>query len=224
MKRIAAASVAMLAAAGCASMSEQECITADWQAIGYEDGAAGLPVSAVSGRRQACARKAGVTVDMAAYTAGRREGLDVYCTPSNGYAVGSHGRAYHGVCTGAAEYDFVSAYESGRQFHGLKQAVASLSGQIRQAQYDLRHVEHKIAETEVWIISPDYTAEERISFLADLKTLSEEKGNIETALVALHRDHARAEDDLAAYQDALAYNGGWRGVASATEVGYAPRH
>ncbi len=220
MKRIAIGAAAMLAASGCASMSKEECVTADWGAIGYEDGAAGLPVSAVSGRRQACAKKAGVTVDMAAYTAGRSEGLDLYCRPSNGYSVGTRGGAYHGVCTGPNELSFLAAYETGRELYGLQSAVASIGGQIRQAQYDLRNVEHRIAETEVALVSPGYTAHERLTLLAELKTLSEEKGNIETALVALHRDHERAQAHLANYQDDLAYNGGWRGVSGSTEAQY----
>ena len=220
MKRLTAGAALLLATAGCASMSKEECVTADWRAIGYEDGAAGLPVSAVSGRRQACAKKAGVTVDMAAYTSGRGEGLDLYCRPSNGYAVGSRGGAYHGVCTGPAEHDFLAAFETGRQLYGLQSAVASIGGQIQQAQYDLRHVEHKIAETEVALVSPGYTAHERLTLLAELKTYSEEKGNIETALVALHRDHARAQDDLAAYQDHLAFNSGWRGAGGSIEARY----
>ncbi len=220
MKKTAAGAAVILAASGCASMSKEECVTADWRAIGYEDGAAGHPVSAVSGRRQACAKKAGVTVDMAAYTAGRSEGLDLYCRPSNGYSVGTRGGAYYGVCTGPDELAFLAAYETGRQLYGLQSTVSSIGGQIRQAQYDLRNVEHQIAETEVALVSPGHTAHERLTMLAELKTLSEEKGNIETALVALHRDHARAQQDLAAYQDDLAYHGVWRGASGSTEAQY----
>ncbi len=220
MKPTIVCAAAMLAAAGCASMSREECVTADWRAIGYEDGAAGLPVSAVSGRRQACANKAGVTVDMAAYTDGRSEGLGLYCQPSNGYAVGTRGGAYRGVCTGPGEHAFLAAYETGRQLYGLQSAVTSIGGQIRQAQYDLRDVESQIAETEVALVSPGHDAHERLVLLAELKTLSEEKGNIETALVALHRDHERAQLDLADYRDDLAYNGGWRGASGSTEAQY----
>ena len=220
MKRIAAGAVAMLAASGCASMSKEECVTADWRAIGYEDGAAGLPVSAVSGRRQACAKKAGVGVDMAAYTAGRGEGLSLYCRPSNGYSVGSRGGFYHGVCVGPEEHDFLAAYETGRQLYDLKAEVASIGGQIHQAQYDLRNVESRIAETEVALISPGYNAHERLTLLAEVKTLSEEKGSIETALLALHRDHERAQENLASYQSDLAYYGGWRRVTAPTEADY----
>lgn len=220
MKRFLTAMAVLLAGVGCASMSKEECVTADWRAIGYEDGAAGRSVSAVSARRQACANKADITVDMAAYTAGRNEGLGLYCRPSNGYAVGSRGGSYYGVCTGDEEHEFLAAYETGRELYGLKSAVTSIGGQIRQAQYDLRHVESRIAETEVALVAPGYSAHERLTMLAELKTLSEEKGNIETALHALHRDHALAQNDLSAFQSDLAFHGGWRGVSSATEARY----
>ncbi len=220
MKHVAAGAAAMLAATGCASMSKEECVTADWRAVGYEDGAAGLPVSAVSSRRQACARKAGVTVDMAAYMQGRTDGLALYCRPSNGYSIGARGGAYHGVCTRASEDEFLAAYETGRQLYALESDVAAIGGQIVQAQYDLRNVESKIAEAEVALVSPGYSAHERLTLFAEIKTLSQERGSIETALYALHRDHERAQENLAAYQSDLAYYNGWRGVSGPVEASY----
>lgn len=206
---------------GCASMSKEECLYADWGAIGYEDGAAGRPVSAVSPRRQACAKKAGVTVDMAAYRAGREEGLALYCEPANGYAVGANGGRYYGVCSGRREDAFLAAYETGRRLYQLESAVAGLEADIRQAQIDLNNVEHHIARTESALISPATPHVDRLELLAELKHLSEEKGNVETALIALSRDHARAEYELAAYRDELAYNDFYtRGALSPTRAGY----
>lgn len=205
MRRFALLAGAVLTA-GCASMSKEECLYADWGAIGYEDGAAGRPVSAISSRRAACAEKAGVTVDMIAYRGGREEGLELYCEPSNGYVVGASGGAYYGVCTGPREAAFMTAYETGRHLYRLESAVAALAADIRQARIDLGDVEHRIAHTETALISFETPHAERLELLAQLKHLSEEKGNIETALIALSRDHVRAEDDLAAYREELAYS------------------
>ncbi len=42
--------------AGCASgMDSAECVTADWRAIGYEDGSQGRGTGAFAARRKACA-------------------------------------------------------------------------------------------------------------------------------------------------------------------------
>ena len=221
MKRFLAGAAVMLAAAGCGSMSKEECAVADWRAIGYEDGAAGAPVSAASSRRAACANKAGVALDMDAYRQGREEGLAVYCRPSNGYAIGSRGGGYSGVCAGKpSEREFTNAYEVGRHLFSLRTAVSSLSGQIRQAQYDLRDVEHRIAQTEVALISPGDTLHGRLELLGELKLLVEEKDDLEATLVALDRDHERASADLAAYRDELAYHGGWRGVVQPVDAHY----
>ncbi len=71
---LAPAVVMLMLASGCATMSEEECLVADWHAIGYEDGAAGLQVAQLGKRREACAEY-GVRPDTAAYRAGRDEGL-----------------------------------------------------------------------------------------------------------------------------------------------------
>lgn len=112
--------VALFALAGCASgMSKDECLYADWRAIGYEDGAAGRSATAVSPRRVACAKKAGVTPDMEAYLAGRDDGLEQFCRPANGFDIGARGVRYTGVCQGSSEGAFVAAYEKGLTLHGL---------------------------------------------------------------------------------------------------------
>ncbi len=206
LKRIAAI-CGLLVLSGCAGMSKDECLYADWRAIGYEDGAAGLPVSAVSERRSTCARKAGVTVDMAEYTSGRSQGLELYCEPSRGFAVGSNGQTYHGVCSGPGEAEFSSAYHAGRQLFELERTVAEIEEDIRQARNDLRNVEQRIEDVQAGLIAPDTTVEDRIQLVADLKNFSEDKGNIETAIIALNRDQVRAERDLRDYQDYLAVNG-----------------
>ncbi len=206
LKHIAAI-CGLLVLTGCAGMSKDECLYADWRAIGYEDGAAGLPVSAVSDRRATCARKAGITVDMAEYTAGRAQGLDLYCEPSRGFAVGSGGQTYHGVCSGPGEAEFSAAYQAGRQLFEMERQVANIEDDIRNARSDLRDVEQYIADAEAGLIAPDTTVEDRVQFVADLKTFSEDKGNIETAIVALNRDQVRAERELRDYRDYLAASG-----------------
>jgi hypothetical protein len=207
---------------GCAGgMSSEECLSADWYAIGYEDGARGATVSAVTPRRQACAKKAGVTIDMASYLDGREEGLTHYCTPANGYAVGSRGANYYGVCDGPREAQFLEAFETGRYLFSLEQAVASASAAIQQAHHDLNEVEHQIAHTETAIISPDTPHPERVLLLSDLRDLSKEKGRIETAIIALNRDHALAVEELEDYRAHLAFNGPYPQSASrAQKVNY----
>jgi hypothetical protein len=79
----------------CSTMSESECRTVDWRTIGYEDGVGGYSGDRISVHRKACA-KYGVSTDLAAYQAGRDDGLREYCQPANGFRVGSHGNEYTG--------------------------------------------------------------------------------------------------------------------------------
>merc|ERR1711916_171837 len=63
---------------GCASLSKEECLVADWQQIGFEDGSRGRDLLTLARHRKACA-KAGITPDRAAYERGHRQGLLRYC-------------------------------------------------------------------------------------------------------------------------------------------------
>jgi hypothetical protein len=206
MRFIIAPAIALMLA-GCAGMSKDECLYADWSAIGYEDGAAGRPVSAVSPRRAACAKKAGITVDMAAYNAGREDGLYLYCRPSNGYAVGANGGRYYGVCASDDEDDFLMAFEMGRRLYSLEQNVYAVAGQIKKAQQDLYNTEHRITATQTALISPATPMADRPALLLEMKELYDDKEQIEYTLAALDRDLARAEAALADYEDHLALNG-----------------
>lgn len=202
---IAAAMTAIVS--GCAGISKEECLYADWRAIGYEDGSAGQPVSAISSRRAACAKKAGVTVDMTAYTAGRDAGLRNYCRPSNGYALGVNGGRYYGVCTDADESGFLSAFETGRRLFSLEQTVISYERQIIAVEKELRHTQDHITGVQLALVSPETPMAERPGLLVELKDLDREKDDLEISLLALHNALIDADDDLAAFRDHLALNG-----------------
>ena len=81
---------------GCATMSESECLTVDWQTVGFEDGVAGYSGDRIGQHRKACA-KHGVSPDLVGYQRGREAGLREYCQPANGFRVGSHGGSYAGI-------------------------------------------------------------------------------------------------------------------------------
>ena len=103
--------------AGCSTLSVEErtaiCTNSDWYRFGVNDGTLG-----VSGAERAdlftdCA-ELGQPIDVAAYQAGRAEGLRQYCTVETGYEVGSSGRRYQKVCPPELEPDFLQGYAEGR--------------------------------------------------------------------------------------------------------------
>lgn len=109
----------MTAALGaCATLSPEqrlaECQATNWQNFGVNDGRLGVPAGDRSETFADCA-ELGHSVDVAAYQAGRAEGLQVYCTVENGYQVGYEGRRYDNVCSPTSEPDFLQGYERGRK-------------------------------------------------------------------------------------------------------------
>lgn len=204
---------------GCAGgMSKDECLYADWRAIGYEDGARGAPASAVSSHRQACAKKAGVTPDMSAYLAGRDAGLYEYCQPSNGFRVGANGWSYHGVCTGPEQGAFVSAYQQGNQLYVLENDLAHAESALVGAENRLTEIDHQVEHKGIALVSPETTTEGRIHLLADIKALQEEKSRVKRSIGPLRRDVDIAAEELADYRAFLAVNGPYpsaRGVTAA---------
>ena len=85
-----ALTILLFALGGCAGMDREECRTADWRAIGYEDGVQGQSAAYFGTRRKACAEH-GITADFDAYLAGRAAGLAHFCRPQNGYQLGVQG-------------------------------------------------------------------------------------------------------------------------------------
>lgn len=203
MRFVLVATASTMLLAGCASMSKSECLYADWQAIGFEDGSVGMPASAVSSRRQACA-KAGVTPDMDAYLAGRDQGLQEYCTPGNAFRVGENGGGYSGVCARHDEASFLDQYRVGARLYLLRDKLRSAEFALRQANDDLGNTQHGIALATAALVRPDLTIAERTAYVVDLKRLAEEGEAIERSIPGLRMNIDLAAADLSDYETQLA--------------------
>ena len=114
-----------LALGGCASLSESECADADWEQIGYRDGAAGTSGQRIAAHARACAEY-GFTVDEETWRAGYDRGIDSYCTPSNAVREGLSGAMYAGVCPGETGVMFERYYQAGREVQVQRQRIDSL--------------------------------------------------------------------------------------------------
>jgi len=195
--------ISLLGLSGCASMSADECVTSDWHAIGYEDGARGYTADQLGNRRKACA-KHGVTPDFESYQAGREQGLRQYCQPSRGFSLGAGGSRYNGVCPGDMEADFVDAYNSGHQLYTLRSRVNSATNQINAKKRELEKTHDKIRSAEAELISAETTIENRVLLLSDLKEFSERTGQLDAEIAGLIEERAISEQQLAAYQAVIA--------------------
>lgn len=126
--------------AGCASLSQTECAGADWEQIGYRDGAAGYSARRLEAHRQACAEY-GIDIDADTWQAGYDQGIDAYCTPANAVRAGLSGGGYTGVCPGEAGRVFANYFGAARAVYEQRQRVASLEQQRRMLKQQLEDAE-----------------------------------------------------------------------------------
>lgn len=140
--RLFGSGLAVLALGACASMSEKDCLTADWADQGYRDGRDGYPLSRVEDHREACA-KVGVLPDVLRYRAGREEGLREYCTPANAIREGRLGRSYRNACPARIESMFLSYHAQGYRAYEAQQRVDSLDRELQRTQRALDKAKHE---------------------------------------------------------------------------------
>jgi hypothetical protein len=195
--RSMALTILLLALGGCAGMGAEECRTADWRAIGHEDGVQGQSAAYFGTRRKACAEH-GVMADFDAYLAGRAAGLAHFCRPQNGYHLGVQGHPYAGVCPAELEPSFLAAHADG---YGLYERAATLDRirkRLHHSRERARRIEHLLAESTALLMAPDLVATERATVVVELKQLSEERIHLARSIDQLEHDHAAAELD---YED-----------------------
>jgi hypothetical protein len=188
---------------GCAGMDSDECRTADWRAIGYEDGIRGQSAAYFGTRRKACAEH-GVTADFDAYLAGRAEGVAHFCRPQNGYQLGVHGQQYSGVCPVELEDAFLAAHAEGYGLYERGAALNRLRKRLHRSQERAKEIEYRLAETTALLISPELAPSERATIAIELKQLTEEKFDVERSIDQLEHDYAAAELEYDDYRERLA--------------------
>ena len=178
---------------GCATLSENECETADWWLIGQKDGSEGLPLAHLEEYRESCAEH-GVAPDRDAYAKGRRSGLAVYCTRFTGYEVGRNDQPYHGICDGSLAEAFESGLRRGRMVHTLeteawdiKQKRESLGNKIGRTEHERKTLQEKLAADE--------------SIPQDRESMAEKIEELGRELEALKREY---EDSAKMQADAVA--------------------
>ena len=136
--RLVAGTVLFLSVlSGCASMSEKECLTANWLDQGYRDGRNGQPLSRLEDHREAC-QKVGVIPDRNRYFKGRDSGILEYCTPENALYEGRQGRSYRHSCPAHLERNFLIYYQDGKRIYEAEQRVDELNRQSMQLQNSLK--------------------------------------------------------------------------------------
>lgn len=134
----------LLVLSACSSLSEEECLAADWYGIGVEDGANGQPLTRIGAHRKACA-EVGVTPDTEAYSQGRQEGLKSFCTYDRGYAEGKRGASDRRVCpAGELQDAFLDGYDAGREIYMINQEIRGLENQLANVRSELGQIRSEL--------------------------------------------------------------------------------
>ena len=183
---------ALVLLAGCASLNESECLTADWHLIGFEDGAKGQPASRIGEHRSACAEY-GVVPDYQAYKAGHNEGVREYCTPSRGFQLGKDGGHYNGICPDDLELDFLDSYELGKVHYGYLREISQYDSEINRSETRIKKLLKKVRSKETVLISDDTGEQRRAELLAQIKEHQREIGELEAIIFENERMLAVAE-------------------------------
>lgn len=192
------------ALSACAGMSEQACMSTDWETVGFEDGTAGRPVGGIGGYRQACG-KHGLTPDLNAYRTGHAEGVEIYCRSGNGFEVGRRGSNYQGVCPGDLEPDFLDAYNSGRHLFELESALRNVDSRIANNNREKEGIKKELAVITAATISSETTTEERLLLVTRAAELGARHGELSNENEELERERVVHERELLEYRETLAF-------------------
>jgi len=130
----------------CQTMSEDECIAADWRVIGEQDGSEGYDPQQRFGNHVKACERAGVVPDQRQWNQGYQRGLFNFCTPERGLSHGQAGKVYNNVCPVDLERDFLSGYNLGREEYQIKADIRTLENQISSAERSIVELEDKLAQ------------------------------------------------------------------------------
>ena len=192
--------IILMVLSGCASLGKEECLNADWRTIGYEDGTRGYSGSRIASHRKACA-KHGVTPDLDQYEEGRLLGLREYCTPRNGYRLGTMGKGYNGVCPSDLAPAFRYAMQEGYEVYALNRELKQQKRELQKAYEDLDALKIALADKEAELIKAHVSPRRRKQLLDELRILEDEQevllaeiAEMEKALDLMQVDLARLRE------------------------------
>ena len=173
---------AFAALKGCATMSEADCLTADWAVIGEVDGQRGRPLSELNRYRRQCAEY-GVIPETQVYTEARERGLATFCTPGNGYREGRSGARDELVCPVALAAGFQHNHRLGRAVFTSLGRLRNTGSSIQSARSEIEDLRSDIEEREAELDSDEFSDEEKERKRDEIDSMERRIGQLEDNLV-----------------------------------------
>ena len=195
IKNILILSIFSFLITSCSTLSKSECKTANWNTIGYEDGANGYKASRIGQHRSACAEY-GISPNLNAYTAGRDRGLQQYCTPNTAYKKGINGYSYNGVCAGYNEREFLAAYNQGLTIYKANNVLRKLKQDYDKEVKYIALLERKLHNKEDMLVSGRLSKVKALIILNESKEIAEELGKAKVNLDLIVSDIDKQADHV----------------------------
>lgn len=165
--------IILLILTGCATMTAEQCVAADWQAIGYQDAMEGRASGHLGHHIEACSDH-GIVANETAYTTGHAEGARAFCTPANGFRLGRSGGANNNICPDDLAGDFSVTYEAGRGLHTRQQTVSRAQSNLDSLERRMRNLEQEISRDEAALNTLDLGPANRSQLQAQINVNREE--------------------------------------------------
>jgi hypothetical protein len=141
IKFLVLATLTLLVMSGCATMNEQECLTADWESVGYADGRVAREAARLGKHRAACIEH-GITADRDAYARGYDKGIRTFCSEDMAFAFGTGGKPVPALCPAELMPALKIANEMGMEKYQQKK---TLDRNINAVNAEIAEIDQKIA-------------------------------------------------------------------------------
>ena len=206
MLRLVTSCAIIFVLGGCANkgMDLAQCRTADWRAIGYEDGNRGRNAAVFGAHRKNCAGH-GVTPNFEAYMTGHSRGIAEFCRPRNAYRLGTSGYRYGGACPVGLEAAFLDAHADGYGLYQRRVSVNRLRKRISRKHRRSKSIEQLLAKNTAALVSSQTPPSRRLFIGVEIKHLTEERIDIERSISELEIELEQARSDYQSYSKSLAH-------------------
>lgn len=194
----------ILLLSNCANMNESDCLNADWQLIGFEDGSFGKNESHISQHRKECAEH-GVTPDLMDYRNGHFDGSKRFCTANNGFSRGRQGKDYSRSCPEQFEAEFLKGFSDGQTLYGLKKILNQRAADLEGAYKDIDWLEHVIAEKSELMIADGLKRDQRIMVRNEVAQHQQQQVELYNTLPELKQDFEHALQSYERGKDKFSY-------------------
>lgn len=129
---------------GCTSLSQEDCVRANWEELGYSHGEQGYTFEQGRHIVSACTQF-GITAQLDDYQVGYKQGLAAFCQPENGFTLGLRGDAYNGVCN---DTQFRKAWQEGNERYQLEARKTEIDNRLRNIDWRLQSINNELASNK----------------------------------------------------------------------------